>query len=433
MRGRGSRSRAWGASLLVGLGALLAAQEGRQELRREYGEAVAAHERKDTAAFLAHSRRVAQLAPRSTLALYNLACAHALTGGREEALRLLDRIASMGAIMDASADPDFAAIKEAPEFGEIVRKTEALRTAIGRSAVAFTLAEKDLIAEGVAHDPRTGSFFVSSVRHRKVVRISREGQVSEFIPEGRDGLFAAVALAVNPARNVLWASTAAEPAMAGYRKEDEGRSFLLEYDLSSARLLRRMGPPASAPDGQLSDLTIGPNGALYVADPVSGRLYVLDPGHRELRVLVEPGPLASPQGLACSPDGRWVFVADYTQGLFRVDPRGGAPALLDAPPDSLLTGVDGLVYHDGTLVGIQNGVRPHRVLRARLSPDAARITDVSTLERGNPHFDEPTLGVVVGTDLYYVANSQYGALRADGTLETERLREPVILRLPLAP
>lgn len=82
-------------------------------------------------------------------------------------------------------------------------------------------------------------------------------------------------------------------------------------------------------------------------------------------------------------------------------------------------------------MAIQNGVHPHRVVRLGIDGAAARITEVVVLERGNPHFNEPTLGVVVGPDFYYVANSQYEIFGEDGHPKLEALREPVILRLPV--
>jgi len=432
-----SGSRRMGALAAVTLFSMVglagAQPDGRQELRHAHEAALAAHEQKDYPAFLAHSRRVVELAPRSTRALYNLACAQALTGGTAEALRLLDRIASMGVLIEPGADADFAKLKETPEFQAILRKLATLTVPIGRSTVAFTLREKDLITEGVAHDPKTGAFLVSSVHRRKIVRIGNEGEVSDFVSQGRDGLFSAMALAVDATRNVLWVSTAAEPVMVDYREEDKDRSAVLEYDLTTGRLLGRLEPPASVPGGRLSDVAVGRAGELYVADPTTGCLYVLDPGQSALRVLVAPGKLISPQGLAPHPEGRWLFVADYVQGLFRVDLRDGSVRALESPNDSVLTGIDGLFYHAGALVGIQNGVRPHRVLWAKLSMDGPAITEVETLERANPHFDEPTLGVLVGVDLYYVANSQYGAVGADGHLDATKLREPVILKMPLVP
>jgi hypothetical protein len=67
----------------------------------------------------------------------------------------------------------------------------------------------------------------------------------------------------------------------------------------------------------------------------------------------------------------------------------------------------------------------------RLDPTAERITEGTILERANPAFDEPTLGVVVGRDLYYVANSQYGAFGEDGRPDESRLKDTVILKLRL--
>jgi hypothetical protein len=106
-------------------------------------------------------------------------------------------------------------------------------------------------------------------------------------------------------------------------------------------------------------------------------------------------------------------------------------ALLDAPEDAALTGIDGLLLWRGDLVAIQNGLRPHRILRLRLDGKASRVESVAVLERAHPRWDEPTLGVLVGADLYYVATSQYGAIRQDGSLAQDRLQPPVILRLPL--
>ena len=84
-----------------------------------------------------------------------------------------------------------------------------------------------------------------------------------------------------------------------------------------------------------------------------------------------------------------------------------------------------------SLVGIQNGLEPHRVLRLRLDPEKGRIVEGTILERANPAFDEPTLGVVVGRDFFYVANSQYEAFGEDGRPDPRRLKETVILELRL--
>jgi hypothetical protein len=94
--------------------------------------------------------------------------------------------------------------------------------------------------------------------------------------------------------------------------------------------------------------------------------------------------------------------------------------------------VDGLYYHRGHLIGIQNGVEPHRVVRFTLAPSGARIIGVQVLERAHPRYREPTLGVLVQGDLFYIANSQWERFGADGRMSDPAVLErPVVLRLPL--
>jgi hypothetical protein len=59
-----------------------------------------------------------------------------------------------------------------------------------------------------------------------------------------------------------------------------------------------------------------------------------------------------------------------------------------------------------------------------LDVDGDAITSVTVLERNHPDYDEPTTGVLVEGDLYYVANGQWGRLtNASGSTR------PVILKI----
>jgi hypothetical protein len=100
--------------------------------------------------------------------------------------------------------------------------------------------------------------------------------------------------------------------------------------------------------------------------------------------------------------------------------------------DVLALGIDGLYAVGRELVGIQNGIGPYRVVRLRLDAPGDRIVSVEVLERARPDYAEPTLGVVVGDELFYVANSQWERFRADGGIDApEELRAPLVLRLRL--
>ena len=225
--------------------AAAAASGTRDEIRSERERARAAHDRKDYEAFRTHSARVVVLAPRSLGALYNLACAEALLGRADEAAALLGRLAGMGLAPAAERDPDFEKVEDSAAIRGAFSRLADNRKPIERSEVAFTLADRELVPEGVAYDPKTEAFFVSSVRKRKVVRRDAKGTIRDFVGSGQDGLFAATALAVDPVRRALWVSSAATPPMDGFRKEDDGISFVLEYDLDSGRLRRKLLPPVA--------------------------------------------------------------------------------------------------------------------------------------------------------------------------------------------
>jgi sugar lactone lactonase YvrE len=392
-------------------------------------QATAAHRAKDYAAFLKHSQALADLVPWSVRARYNLACAHALIGEPAVAMRILEGLAAQQIAFDLPADDDLASLREREDFAEVQRRMDALATPVGQARPAFSLDQKDLIPEGVAHDPKTGAFFVSSVRHRKIVRVAPDGKASDFVGEGQDGLQAALALAVDPPRRALWVSSRAMEQMAGLRKgEAEGRAFLAEYDLDTGRQRRTVVAPEG---GVVADVTAGSDGTIYAADPENGRVYVLAPAAKDFRTLVEKGSLRSAQGIAIAPDGQTLYVADYARGVARVRVADGSVSWLSGPPDTALTGIDGLVLADGWLVAIQNGLTPHRVIGLRLDDAGQAITEARLLERGHRAFDEPTLGVVVGPDFYFVANSQYGHFRRDGSLDETRLVGAVVLRTPL--
>jgi sugar lactone lactonase YvrE len=51
--------------------------------------------------------------------------------------------------------------------------------------VAYTLAEKDLIPEGVAYDAKGKKLYVGSIHKRKILSIDARGVVKDFILKAR--------------------------------------------------------------------------------------------------------------------------------------------------------------------------------------------------------------------------------------------------------
>jgi sugar lactone lactonase YvrE len=364
--------------------------------------------------------------------LYTVACARALAGDGPGMRAALHRLAGLRVYFDLAADDDFAALRAGADYATARAELEAVRAPhLAGGAVAFTLPERDLLTEGLARDPRSGDFFVSSVRKRKIVRVTAGGRVRDFVSPGRDGLWAVFALAVDDRRRALYALSAPVPEMSGYDPAEAGATGLFEYDLDSAGLRRKvLLPPSATAPRAFNDLLVGPGGTVYIGDGRSGALVTLAPGAAQVTPWLPAGPLSSAQGLTLTPSGRALYVADYGRGIARVDLASGAVRFLGPPPDTALAGIDGLVADGTTLVATQNGLAPHRVLR--LHPDAAeeRFTAAEVLAINDPRLDEPTLGLVVGRDYYYIANSQWSHFGPAGP-RTAELHPPTVLKLRL--
>jgi sugar lactone lactonase YvrE len=142
--------------------------------------------------------------------------------------------------------------------------------------------------------------------------------------------------------------------------------------------------------------------------------------------------LVSPQGVAPSPDGRTVYLADYALGLLRLDVASGEMTRLDDAPGSTSLGCDGIALDRDAIVAVQNGVAPARVMRFTLDGAGRRIVRAQVLDRNLAVADEPTIGAVVGRTFVYVANSAWEKYKDDGTRAPgTRLAAPVLLAVPL--
>ncbi len=397
-----------------------------------------AYRANDMAAFLRDYEEAVRRRPGDTRLLYNLACAQSRNGRTAAALGTLGDLAARRISFDLAADTDFDPIRQEKGFAEIAARMAALKDErLASGAVpAFTILEKELAPEGVAYDPVTKAFFVASVRKGKIVRIGPDGRMGDFVAPG-SGLRSALGIGVDAKRRTLWAVSVAIPLQNGATEADRDRpdSALFEFDLDTGRLRGKHVPPASPKAPHFDDLSVAADGRVYVNDGFNPRVYLFDPTRGSLEVWLESNEIdgGGTQGLAATPDGRALYVSDY-RGLYRVDTATKRVTPIPVPADVSLNGVDGLVLFGNSLVGIQNGVVPHRVTRLDLAPDGVTVVRAKILEMNHPSFDEPTLGTVADGTLYFTANNQgHRYYDTKHPYKPEDLQDAVILKLALTP
>lgn len=394
-------------------------------------QAAADYQAKDYAKFLENIKRAADLRPNHARLLYNLADAYALNGKPEEALAVLQRLAAMDLFFAVEKDDDFKSLLDLPQFKTIQNEFLTNQKAVNRGVKAFTIPEKDLITEGIAYDSASKRFFVSSIYKRKIVSIDERGKVADFSLSS-DGLWSVSGMRVDDARRILWVTTSAfAQTLPDSGKTDDGRAGVFKYDLKTGKLLKKYLLPNTDGKHALGDLIIAKNGDVYASDSRLPNIYRIEAQGGELEIFLTSDNFSSLQGLAFSKDEKWLFAADYSKGIFKIEMANKKISQIAMDANTNPIGIDGLYFYQGNLVAIQNGFRPFRVARFTLNKNLSAVIKSETLEANHADIEEPTLGVIVGKDFYFLANSQQSLIGKDGKIDAGELKEPVILRLKL--
>ena len=379
-----------------------------------------AHLHSDWKQYRTESAELVRFLNGSPDAVLELARADARDGHSRAAMQQLTAIVQMGVSQaEVASSPDFSSLRTRRAFRSMLHAMAVNTRSVSHSRRAFVIPDAGLLPEDLAYDPNKGEFLLTSVREARVVATAPGGRLSTFAraPDG----WPMLAIRIDAPRRVLWAT---EVALTGFRsvpQRDWGRSVILEYDLDTGRLRRRIEGPAAS---QLGDMTLSPAGDLLVADSNKGGLYRLGRDGQRL-VRLSTNEFVSPMTPAfVSP--HQVLVADYVRGIALLDLGTGRAVWLPMAAKYALEGTDGLYWDQGRLIAIQNGFVPERVVSFSLDASHSRIATQMVIESGTAGLD-PSHGVIVAGSLYYIANSGWNELASDGSVKRGATLTPAFI------
>jgi hypothetical protein len=328
---------------------------------------------------------------------------------------------------------------------------------------------------------------MSSIQHHTLYRVSlpqagsQECAVVEIsLPEDAKR-WPTLAVSADATRKVLWMTASAMPGFSGFPKEDDGKAALLAIDGENGKVLRRLDPATGSAAG-LGDMSVAQDGTVYVTDSIGGGVYRVrgDLANSKLEKIAEG--LFSPQTPVVARDGKRLFVADYPMGIAiisltgnaaqnsRVDeqakgrfinpvqnsmveeqafrpvslaskPLGFGPGAetnvqaspkleyLRHPANVAVTGLDGLYLSGDSLIGIQNGTEPVRIVRYRLNHAQTEILSAEVIEQSTERLGEPTHVVEADGWFYVTANVGWNKIDDSGVLKPgQQFTRPIFLR-----
>ncbi|HEY2391650.1 MAG TPA: hypothetical protein VGK22_10810 [Candidatus Angelobacter sp.] len=394
-----------------------------------------------------------------------VASVEAHLGHKAEALQWLEKYAATGLNYDIAQDDDLKALLADEAGQKIAAEMKAHSQPVEKAQFVCTLPQSDTMPEDITYlksaylksaDGKTaGSFIVSSVQHRTLYRVSlskaggkaldkapaKECPMQELPLDAEAKRWPTMAVSADPKRKVLWMTANAVPGFSSFPKEDEGKALLFEVDAESGKILHRYDPGATGP-ALLGDMSVAEDGTVYVTDSIGGGVYRLrgnsQRGKDETAKLEKIADgLFSPQTPAVARDGKRLFVADYSMGIAVIDLASANSATkvsyLPHPENIAVVGLDGLYLNEDSLIGIQNGTEPNRIIRLRLNHAQTEITGAEVIEQATERMGDPTHAVAVDGWFYVSANVGWSKVNDNGKLkEGQKFMPPVLLRFPIS-
>jgi hypothetical protein len=214
--------------------------------------------------------------------------------------------------------------------------------------------------------------------------------------------------------------------------DSTARSAVFKFHLSSGKLIHKYPVLLNKNNSVFGDLLISKEGKVLISDSENNDIYTINEKTNRIEPYYTSPDFWSIQGITFSSNEKYLFIADYVKGIFRFTIKTKELVEITNNADVSLKGIDGIYFYKNSLIAIQNGVNPLRSMRYFLNKDLDTISSFEVIDRKHPSFGEPTLGVIDGKILYYIANSQWGGYDANHNIKPDnQLKDIVILKYSL--
>ncbi len=286
----------------------------------------------------------------------------------------------------------------------------------GEAEPAFGIGPEFPLPTAITWDPNRERFLVGTAGSGAVLAVSEDGSVTRLLEANDDnGMWAIMDLEVDPARNLLWVSSAAIPQFEGLSNDNAGKSGLFEFQLDTLEVLGRYIVESDDGPHELGAIALDTNGDVYVADRKSATLYRRKLGLDHISPFVADKELNGFSDIAISADSSRVYLADWDKGVLVIDPENEKAAMLGGPETLNLGGIEAIFHAGSELIIIQSGIKPQRVVALKLDASGGTVEEVRPMAIALEWFERPSRGTIRDDSIYYLADSGLDAADAPGS------------------
>ena len=290
----------------------------------------------------------------------------------------------------------------------------------------ITVKNRELIPEGIAVHPETGTIYLSSIHQQKIVSIDSQGNCRDLISTSQDGFMKGIGIKISPDGKTLWACCSSLDTAKSV-------SGLFQIDLISGRILQKIFSEGDS-TSLFNDLAIHSSGDIYLTDSYQSTVYRYNPLTKRVDRWLQSESLEFANGIAFSQDEKVLFVASGTKGVQRIDVT---TKQIDPVTKGKRTdyAIDGLVYKDKSLVGVigwpHDQPETHRVFRYHLTEDYYMKT-VDTIAINKSYLNAPTTAALHKNQLYVLGKTNLGWYNKGGqSLQgvKDSLEFPIVIKI----
>jgi hypothetical protein len=348
-----------------------------------------------------------------------------LSGDQAGMLDALDAMAAHGLIFDLSglAQADDLLALDSERFAAIEADLRRNASPVGEGRLVAEPPLRDALIEALAVDNETERLYLGSVADRRIYRMEPFDPEEAEIFAGEDAPIGSIfGLAIDRRNGILYAAEGAVDITPREDGEEIGTA-LLALDLETGEIIARHTIDGAA---RIGDVVVR-DGIVYASDADAGRIYRLNGPRAGIELYAEDARFVSLQGLA--PARAALFVADYTWGLWRIDPVSRNAQLLETPPGASLIGLDGLVAdRTGRLFVIRNGAAPYGVFELEFDRSGA-LSALTPVLVNDVRLGEPTTVRIADDRAFLLNDAQWALFEPDA--DASARTDPMVLSVPL--
>jgi hypothetical protein len=391
-------------------------------------KAIAFADKEDWANYAVGVRRAVELRPYRSDLLFELSRACALVDDKTCSYDALLKLQEQGMTYNPKDDPDFKKVATTEVWSYVIKGLTSNKVPFGGGKPAFTISSDMELIESITYDQKSGHFFVGSALSGIIMAVDKLGKPLSMIKSPGD--WGVYSLLMDNKLGQLWVgSSAASLAGSGATAQTLTQAAILVFDVKSGKLLKTYPLPVTGKPHIPSAIAQAPNGDIYFTNAVNNYVYQIHGD--KLRPLFSAPEFTSLRGIAINANGKILYLSDYETGIYAADLNKSQVYRMDMPKQNL-GGVDGLYFSANQLFILQNATEPKRVMRLKLEAEGNKISAVTPVEAGKAEITAPTFGVIVGNDLFYIANSQRDVYDGQGTiLSGVKPTRRIIFRTPL--